>query len=288
MRREDGFKDQKLIVLTQDLRQAIQEDSLCRQLYFTDIGLFPKAEDHFIRREKGCEEYVVIFCFGGQGWCEFEGRRHEIESGQYFVLPPGKEHAYGSDEGGFWKKGWIHFSGKMAEEVVRKINKSSFGSGVPFNLEKEWFSRFNKMIDDLSLDSTFDNVAFNCSKLWPSFAELLYSERVLESSQNPIEKSLAYIHSNVKEMISLDELALVASLSVSRFCVLFKEKTGQSAKDYHIQLKIQQACRLLTMTNWSVKDIAQELGFDDPYYFSRCFKQKMGLSPRHFREQKAF
>ena len=228
---------------------------------------------------------MVIFCFGGRGWCEFAGKRFDIETGHFFILPPNQAHSYGSN--GFWKKGWIHFSGEISQHVVKKLLGDSFGQGIPFALPKEWFSRFNQMIDELSLDSSFANVAFNCSKLWPSFAELIYPQRGLFQVSDPIERALSYIESNVKEFLSLESMAAASLLSVSRFCVLFKERTGQSAKEYHLQLKIQYACRLLTMTDWSVKDIAAELSFDDPYYFSRCFKKRMGVSPKHYRIAKA-
>jgi AraC-like DNA-binding protein len=59
---------------------------------------------------------------------------------------------------------------------------------------------------------------------------------------------------------------------------------GVSPVEYLIGQKIQRACSYLSTTSWSVKDIARELAFDDPYYFSRCFKQRMAVSPRHYRQ----
>jgi len=52
-----------------------------------------------------------------------------------------------------------------------------------------------------------------------------------------------------------------------------------------ISRQIQEARRLLITTQKTAKAIGFELGFDDPYYFSRVFKLKTGLSPRHYRQQ---
>ncbi|NQZ57329.1 MAG: AraC family transcriptional regulator [Lentisphaeraceae bacterium] len=282
-----GFKGQKLVVLNRNLRQQILEDDLCRQLYFTDIGYFPHADSHYVKRQKGCLEYVIIFCFAGEGWCEYEGQRYEIHAGEYFILPPQEKHSYGSKDGSFWEKGWIHFSGDLANTFTERINKNGYGRPVSFKFRRGWVAHFNKMIEHLNLDLSYENVSYNCYQLWTAMGGLVHANtnRDLAGRPNSMEKVLKYMYENVKEVVALDELAAEAELSVSRFCVLFKKSMGQSAMDYLTELKIQQTCRLLSMTDWAIKDIAKEYGFDDQYYFSRRFKQKMGVSPRQFRAE---
>jgi AraC-like DNA-binding protein len=53
--------------------------------------------------------------------------------------------------------------------------------------------------------------------------------------------------------------------------------------DYFIHLKLQKACLLLFSTDRKVRTIAEELGYDDPYYFSRLFKKYMKSSPEIYR-----
>jgi AraC-like DNA-binding protein len=55
--------------------------------------------------------------------------------------------------------------------------------------------------------------------------------------------------------------------------------------DYFIHLKIQNACKLLYLTDMTVREVSFELGYDDPYYFSRLFKKVMGISPMQYRNQ---
>jgi len=52
---------------------------------------------------------------------------------------------------------------------------------------------------------------------------------------------------------------------------------------YFTQLKIRAACRLLDLSGKSVKAVALETGYSDPYYFSRVFKKVMGISPEKYR-----
>jgi len=54
--------------------------------------------------------------------------------------------------------------------------------------------------------------------------------------------------------------------------------------DYFIRLKIHFACQLLTQTDLKIKEIADRIGYDDPYYFSRLFKQVTGQSPKVYKK----
>jgi AraC-like DNA-binding protein len=90
---------------------------------------------------------------------------------------------------------------------------------------------------------------------------------------------------NLDRSISVDELAEHLNYSSSYLYSLFKEETGYSPIHYFNHLKIQKACQYLSFTNMSIKEISYELGFNDPFYFSRLFKKLMELSPTEYREE---
>lgn len=77
----------------------------------------------------------------------------------------------------------------------------------------------------------------------------------------------------------------IRSLSESATTVhrLFKKATGMSPMQYLIDIRIREARNLLSYSDMSVKEIAYKIGFNDPYYFSRLFKKKVGTSPAAFR-----
>jgi AraC-like DNA-binding protein len=66
----------------------------------------------------------------------------------------------------------------------------------------------------------------------------------------------------------------------------FKQETGLSPHQYFLLIKLNRAKALLLRQNITVKQIASELGFEDPYYFSRLFTKKEGLSPDSYRKKK--
>ena len=74
-----------------------------------------------------------------------------------------------------------------------------------------------------------------------------------------------------------------AQLSKSHFARLFKEQTNYSPVEYFIRLKLQRACMQLALTRKTIREISYNLGYTDPYYFSRIFKKIIGKSPSQFR-----
>lgn len=82
------------------------------------------------------------------------------------------------------------------------------------------------------------------------------------------------------EEFSLGEMAAAVNLSVPHFSELFRRGMGYSPSDYFTRLRIQRACRLLELTDLTVRDTASQIGYTDQYYFSRVFAKIMGIPPR--------
>jgi two-component system, response regulator YesN len=85
--------------------------------------------------------------------------------------------------------------------------------------------------------------------------------------------------------LSLNEVASQVNLSASHFSVVFSQEAGQTFKEYLTEIRINKAKELLRMTSLRSADIAYQVGYNDPHYFSSVFKKNTGLSPIEFRSQ---
>jgi len=74
-------------------------------------------------------------------------------------------------------------------------------------------------------------------------------------------------------------------LSASRFAHRFRAETGYAPIDYLTRMRVQRACQLLLSTASPVRDVADRLGYRDPYYFSRVFRRVMGTPPSTYRQR---
>jgi len=85
--------------------------------------------------------------------------------------------------------------------------------------------------------------------------------------------------------LTLEELAKLCHLSLSSFKREFKKEFDDSPTNYIISKKLEKAKELLLMTDLSISEIAYEVGFNDPLYFTRIFTKRGGISPSKFRKK---
>jgi AraC-like DNA-binding protein len=92
-----------------------------------------------------------------------------------------------------------------------------------------------------------------------------------------------YIQRNYKHPISLAQVAHHVALSPNYLATLFKKQFNRTIIDFLTEVRIEEAKRLLGEKDRKIADIADEVGYHSPYYFSRAFKKETGQSPKAFR-----
>lgn len=102
---------------------------------------------------------------------------------------------------------------------------------------------------------------------------------------DPVDRAVRYVHSSYSQPIDLTQLADVAHVSRSHLVHCFGARVGMSPLRYVRQVRIEAAKRLLAGGTLSVKEVARQVGFTDPLYFSRAFARHTGVSPTAFRRQ---
>jgi len=93
-----------------------------------------------------------------------------------------------------------------------------------------------------------------------------------------------YIIANSQRELSLELLAKEAGLSPFYISKLFKEQLGIGYIDFLTECRIEKAKKMIGNAEYSLKEIAYEVGFNDPNYFSKVFKKVCGLAPTEYRK----
>ncbi|HET7771283.1 MAG TPA: AraC family transcriptional regulator [Chloroflexota bacterium] len=107
-------------------------------------------------------------------------------------------------------------------------------------------------------------------------------ERSVKVSQH-VQSVAHFVETHYGTEITLERLARVAGVSPYYLTTLFRRYTGRSALAYLADVRQRQAMELLRNTDLDVAAVARLVGYEDPYYFSRVFKERNGCSPRAFR-----
>lgn len=101
-----------------------------------------------------------------------------------------------------------------------------------------------------------------------------------------MKQILKYVEEHYMERITIADIAGIAGFSESHFMRYFKETMGTSFIEYLKEYRLTMASRLLTTSESTILDIADEVGFENLSYFNRAFKIKYGMTPSQFRKQK--
>lgn len=121
------------------------------------------------------------------------------------------------------------------------------------------------------------------SDLAPLSANTISGINVSDSLK--MHQVLEYAVANYKENITIGDAAALMNLSASAFCRYFKSRTQKSFLGFVIEMRLNEACKLLKETDQSILDICYESGFKNLSNFNRLFKKLHHKSPLEYRKQ---
>lgn len=287
MKKKEGFDGQRSTMLAPALLAEIAAHPLCQGLYITDIGYYPNARFHHRKRKKGSPQHILIYCVQGAGWYQLHDEKHPITANQLIILPAHTPHHYGADNDHPWTIYWLHLAGQQVGDFLTYLHGPGAHQPLTVVPDEERFRAFEDMLAHVNLSFNLDNLIYANAclpRFLVSFRESVYYHAVPHDPADVVSRSIDFMKGHLAQQLTLPELAGQAGLSASHYSALFRRRMQNSPVNFFTFLKMQRACQLLENTQLRIKEIAQELGFDDPYHFTRVFTTFIGLSPRQFRD----
>lgn len=282
----EGFVGQRMVLVSAVNRKQMGSNALSAQLYATAIGYYPLASHHDRERTTGSQEYILIYCVDGKGWIDIDGTQHEILPNSFYIIPQKVPHHYASSVKVPWSIYWLHFTGSQAQLLFNSYTQITNTNGHYIAYDENRVAQFNYLTDVLENDMSSTMAEAVYIKTLSLLGSFIYVEpNTPDGDTDSIAESVTLMKQNLKTNFQISEFAARANYSVSRYTELFRKRTGYAPIQYFIQLKIHKACQYLCFTKMNIKQICNELGFDDPYYFSRIFKKHIGHSPLSYRKR---
>jgi len=97
-----------------------------------------------------------------------------------------------------------------------------------------------------------------------------------------LEEMMAYVRNNISSALSVAEVARAGDCSATSAQRLFNLHTGVSIRIWIRHLRLQEAVHLLRSSGLRINEIGELVGFGDPLYFSRVFREEYGVAPTRF------
>ncbi len=230
-------------------------------------------------------DYYLLLSLGGTLSARIGAEWVSIGSGELICIAPGTGFMIGSlDPMNEWTRYfWIHFTGSEVEGLLSDsgivpncVYDTHAADGVFFYYER-LFEEFRSRGGDFDYASALH--------LRYILLELGRACRA-ESVGGRLDKSLRYIHTHIRYDLSIEKLAAMEYLGVSRYRELFRECTGASPIEYIIGLRMERAKDLLRHTDMSIDKISEGVGYEDRHYFHNTFKRCVGVTPTEYRRGK--
>lgn len=251
--------------------------------------------DHFLveygyygHRPAGSRDWLILYTLGGEGAIKLEKDVLRVRTRDVVLYPPGTPHNYAATEAGTWDFMWAHF---VPEPHWSEWLRLPMTGGVfVHSLQEDAFERGRQAFRRLIVDSKGRGKS-HLELAMISLSEilvLLHLDAVERSEQDADERVgeiLHYMSRHLHEPMDSRKLARHIGLSVSRLCHLFKEQTGATITDTLLTLRLQKSAQLLEFTTRQIAEVALDVGFNSPFYFTRKFKEYYKLTPTEYRRQ---
>ena len=231
-----------------------------------------------------CRTPVLHHIRSGQGTCIINSRKYLLHAGDSFLVYPDTTIHYYADAADPWEYVWVGFNGMDAE---RYVAMTDFSRESPV-LAGEEGAAIAGLLEEIYRaygTSTWENLAMT-GKLYALLSHLVeQAQRGKTPRRDALdcaEAAADYIVNHFAEPLTVEQLADHFSVSHSSLYRKFIKRYQMSPKRFLLEYRIDRACILLSTTDHSVQEVSNSVGFDDPFYFSRVFKEIRGVSPRRY------
>jgi AraC family transcriptional regulator of arabinose operon len=254
------------------------------------MGHFQEGRGYATWRAHGTSDWLLIATVSGSGRFGFTGGEARTVPGDVMLLPPGALHDYGVGPASpAWELLWAHFH--PHPHWLEWLDWPSIAPGL-----------LHLTLDDLALRAEIQaklrdalRHTTNAHRRREEFAmNALEAALLLCDTVNPrqgqpvldsrVRAAMDYLCQNYTHNLSLNQLGAVVGLSGSRLGHLFRKQVGLTPVQFLERQRLERACRLLEFSARPIHSIAEELGFENPFYFTLRFKRQLGQSPRDYRK----
>lgn len=258
-----------------------------KYLEITNCGLCAEMTEPIeVEKPKGRKDYHFVYIIDGTMHFEFDGKRVDLGAGNLVIFKPSEAQVYGSYEDDVVSYYWAHFSGSGVKDILSDCGLDS---------KHYYFIDVDpgicKALNMLIKEYTYGEYCYitKCNSLFimllSEMARLTDEALKYDGKYEVLLPALKAMEQNYSIWYKNEEYAEMCGISKYHFIHLFTECKGCSPSKYKSNILMKKATELLSISDISMNEIADMLGFEDALYFSKKFKIDYGMSPSQYRQK---
>ena len=259
-------------------------------------------KDVFVRLRS--RDYRLFLCHEGAGNIVIEGEKYELSPQCLIFLPSGTEYVWQPEESiriltvnfdftenhsyikqSFHPQRSVEFSGAL--ERVEIEDAACFSGPIVLYHAGNLENRLRELIFTYCTQSTYreESLSAMMKTILISIADTIYTEGGSSVKNRLVYDVIRYVYDNYREGIDSRTLSERFHFSMTYINRVFKEKTGDSVHRFLIKYRIKIAAELLSSGMYTVAEVAEAVGFNDVYHFSKTFKTITSRTPGSYSRE---
>lgn len=248
----------------------------------------PASHSFDWERGRVLDQFGVVYLVHGEG--EFESKLtgpRRLSEGDAFFVFPGVWHRYRPVDKVGGEVNWVLFQGEDAERMQQRGFITPEEPVLKVGLNDTILDAFMHLMDRLRTEPAGyqQMIAAGTMQIIASMLGAARNQKTGSHVHDQVRRAKMLLEADVEGPPLMENIAAELDMSRASFFRMFKEHTGLTPYQYHLELKLNRARQMLRNSDLSAKHIACVLGFRNVYHFSKLFKIKNGLAPTPWRNQ---
>lgn len=264
-------------------RFFIENPLLSPNIILNGVGYKEKMRPGTVHRPNGTGDFLFMLfydpvCIGNNPEAPI------YDTGHFMLWPSGHEQFYGNRDQEYTHT-WIHCQGQWVEKIIARtaLPLSTPGPISSPALFEETVDRIYREALHTKPDAV---IVRNLLENWVRSAARDWSQTPqAEPVPDWLMRVRGMLEENYTQRITLADLASAASKSIPHISSEFRKHFHCAPVEYLIHLRMREAIHLLPDINLNITQIAERVGYEDIYHFSRLFKKHCGISPMNMRKR---
>jgi AraC-like DNA-binding protein len=269
-----------------EMRTFLPDINLLPAARITTAGTIRNKREVIVRSAGSFDFYALIALHAGSGFLRHGDAKsdYDLTAGDFFVLAPDNDHAYGPQENSNWDESYLTFSGVLFDTLLSSGVIPTADPVIPA-VPEAYHERMLSLVR-LAEGPVGTPPSVFLGLIVGLLCELggsLAPRHVSLQDRAWIDEVYRCFAMDQPASRSIGDVARELGTSYGSFVKRFTRLTGKPPGRVWTQLVMEQAAALLRDDARSITQIADALGFSDPAYFCRRFREQTGYSPGQFR-----